>query len=198
MAECAVEVGRLGQLGGSRNASVLSVVQSIWPLIERGRTAEAMAVMREAFGEMPELAGDGGSLVRLYLGQDPPIRAAALPLLPQMLANLAVDKEWLPNLAAVVEGLWEDGIGGEPARLLYNTLLPWSHLFIVDGIGAAMAGSVHRSLGELATLLRGVRRSVGPLRQGDRGQQRDRGTTRRRERATYVRDDARAPGRPRR
>jgi tetratricopeptide (TPR) repeat protein len=153
MAACALEVGRLAELGGSRNAEVLSTVQGVWPLIERGRGTEAMARIKTAFGELPELAGDGGSLTRLYHGQSPEIRSAALPLLPQMLENLPVDKEWLPNLAGVIGGFWEQGIGGEPARLLYDTLLPWSELFFVDGIGAACYGSVEMALGELATLL---------------------------------------------
>ena len=46
MAACAAEVGRLAELGGSRNATVLSTVQGVWPLIERGRGAEAMALSR--------------------------------------------------------------------------------------------------------------------------------------------------------
>ncbi len=153
MAECAVEVGRLGELGGSRNAAVLSTVQRAWPLIERGRRTEAMNLLMAAFGGLPELAGDGGSLVRLFPGQPAEIRTAALPLLPRMLANLSVDKEWLPNLAAVAAGFWEQGVGGEPARLLRDTLAPWADLFFVDGIGAAWLGSVETALGELATLV---------------------------------------------
>src|SRR5680860_410399 len=74
-------------------------------------------------------------------------------MFPQMLENLADDKDWLPNLAAVTRGFWEGGIGGEPARLMYDTLLPWRDLVVIDGIGAAMPGSVERWLGELATLL---------------------------------------------
>ena len=152
MAARAEEVGRLAELCGSRNAAVLSSVQAAWPLIERGRTGEALAGLDAAFGEIPELAGDGGSLVRLFPGRSPEVRSAALPLLPQMLATIAVDKEWLPNLAAVSAGLWEQGIGGEPARLLHDTLEPWARLFLVDGIGAGFMGSVERVLGELATL----------------------------------------------
>jgi tetratricopeptide (TPR) repeat protein len=153
MSDCAAEVGRLAELGGSRNATVLSAVQGIWPLIERGRATEAMGRLVSAFGELPELAGDGGSLVRLFHGQPDEMRTAALPLLPEMLENLPVDKEWLPNLAGVVGGFWQQDIGGEPARLLYDVLTPWADLFLVDGIGAAFLGSVELVLGELATLL---------------------------------------------
>ncbi len=153
MAACAVEVGRLGEIGGSRNASVLGVVQAAWPLIERGRNAEALADLEAAFGVLPELAGDGVSLIRLFAGQPRHTREAALPLFPQMLAAVSVDKEWLPNLCGVALGFWENDVGGDPARLLYETLLPWRHLCAVDGIGAALAGSVERHLGDLATLL---------------------------------------------
>lgn len=161
MTRCAAEVGRLAELGGSRNATVLSTVQAVWPLIERERGAEAMQRLLDAFGDLPELAGEGGSLIRLFHGQSPEIRSAALPLLPQMLENLPVDKEWLPNLAGVVGGFWQQGIGGEPARLLYDNLSPWRHLFLVDGIGAACLGSVEISLGELATLLEEYDAAVG-------------------------------------
>ena len=44
-------------------------------------------------------------------------------------------------------------VGGEPARLLYDALAPWAHLFIVDGIGAAFFGSVRVALGQLASLV---------------------------------------------
>ncbi len=150
---CAEEVRRLGELGGSRNASMLSLVQASWDLIERGRTRENMQAMQAAFGELPELAGDGTSLIRFFPGHDVGVREAALPLFPEILADLSVDKEWLPNLAAVALGFWESGIGGAPARLLHDTLLPWRDLCLVDGIGAAMAGSTERTLGLLATLL---------------------------------------------
>ncbi len=126
MSACAEEVRRLAELGGSRNATVLGTVQGVWPLIERGRTREAMDRLQAEFGDLPELAGDGGSLIRLYHGQPAEIRAAALPLLPRMLASLPVDKEWLPNLAGVAGGLWEQGIGGEAPGLLYDALAPWS------------------------------------------------------------------------
>ncbi len=153
MAACAAEVARLAELGGSRNATVLSTIQAAWPLIERDQGAEAMQGLMKAFGGLPELAGDGGSLVRLFLGQPAETRAAALPLLPEMLEHLSVDKEWLPNLAAVAGGFWEQGIGGAPARLVYDTLTPWRDLFFVDGIGAAFIGSVELALAQLATLL---------------------------------------------
>ena len=142
---------------------MLSAVQGIWPLIERGQATEAMAELVSAFGELPELAGDGGSLVRLFHGQPAEMRTAALPLLPEMLENLPVDKEWLPNLAGVVGGFWQQGIGGDPARLLYDVLTPWADLFLVDGIGAAFIGSVELVLGELATLLEEYDAAAGHL-----------------------------------
>ncbi|WP_027862964.1 AAA family ATPase [Marmoricola sp. URHB0036] len=153
MGSCATEIGRLAELGGSRNALVLSHVQSAWPQIERGLAAAAMEHMLTVFGDLPELAGDGGSVVRLFHGQPAEVRSAALPLVPQILANLPVDKEWLPNLSAVVGGFWEQDIGGEPARLVHDELAPWAELFLVDGIGAAFLGSVELALGQLTTLL---------------------------------------------
>jgi hypothetical protein len=161
MAECAEEVGRLAVLGGSRNATVLSTVQGAWPFIERGRAEAAMERLLTAFGDLPELAGDGGSLVRLFHGQPPNVAAAALPLLPQMLASLPVDKEWLPNLAAATGGLWERGTGDPVAKLLYDVLAPWAGLFFIDGIGAACLGSVELALAQLATLREEYDAAVG-------------------------------------
>ena len=39
-----------------------------------------------------------------------------------------------------------------PAALLYAQLAPYAHLFFVDGIGAALMGSVERTLGNMAML----------------------------------------------
>ncbi len=163
MARCAEEVAVVGAQGDSHNAEVLAVVQGIWPLIERGLTQEAMRRITTAFGTLPELAPDGGSIIALYYGTDPAVRERNLPRLPALVAALAKDKEWLPNLAGVVGGLSEGGHGGAEAEYLYATLLPYADLFYVDGIGAAAPGSVEWSLGLLAGLVGDHAAAVGHL-----------------------------------
>jgi tetratricopeptide (TPR) repeat protein len=152
MARCADEVGSMAGPADSRNAAALAIVQRAWTLIERGSTVASMRMVTAAFGEHAEIAPDGGNFVALYHGQDPATRARALPHVPRLLAELPRDKEWLPNLFGVTEGLLEGDVRGEPARLVYDELAPYGHLFLVDGIGAGFMGSVERPLGVLAML----------------------------------------------
>ncbi len=127
----------------------------------------------------------------------PTVRARAIPHLPQLLADLPMDKEWLPNLFNVTEGLLESDARGEPGRLLYERLAPYADLFFVDGIGAACMGSVERPLGSLADARGRPRRRGRALRTGRRGQHRGRRAAGRRERAPAVRRAVATPRRAR-
>jgi hypothetical protein len=76
---------------------------------------------------------------------------AELGALPERIAALSRDSEWLPTLAQAVYAV--AGVGGHPfARALYEMLLPYADLFVVEGIGAGLRGSVHRHLGILAAV----------------------------------------------
>ncbi len=88
----------------------------------------------------------------LFHGQPHDMRVRAAADLPRLLAELPKDKEWLPNLHGVSGGLLESDLGGEPAALVHAELAPYAHLYLVDGIGAGLAGSVERPLGNLAML----------------------------------------------
>jgi tetratricopeptide (TPR) repeat protein len=163
MERCAEEVAVVGARADSHNAEVLALVQGFWPLIERGRSTEAMGRATAAFGLLPELAPDGGSIIALFYGTDPRVREQHLPHLPRLLDALPRDKEWLPNLAGVVGGLVEGRLGGDEVRYLYAALAPYADLFLVDGIGAAAMGSVEGSLGSLADLVGDHDAAVGHL-----------------------------------
>ena len=89
--------------------------------------------------------------------------------LPQMLENLPVDKEWLPNLAGVVGGL----LGAGHRRRARPAALRRAHAVGRPVPRRRDRSGLHRarsswSLGELATLARGVRRRGRPLRPGTR------------------------------
>jgi len=76
---------------------------------------------------------------------------AVAPLLPA----LARDSEWLPVVAQVAETLALIG-SADPhpaARWAYDALAPYAGLFVVEGIGAAVRGPVHRHLALLADVL---------------------------------------------
>ena len=152
VARCADEVQAYAGPADSRNAFVLGMVQRAWSLIERGATAESMTEIMAAFGDWIELSPDGGNLVMLFHGQPHDMRVRAAADLPRLLAELPKDKEWLPNLHGVSGGLLESDLGGEPAALVHAELAPYAHLYLVDGIGAGLAGSVERPLGNLAML----------------------------------------------
>jgi hypothetical protein len=72
--------------------------------------------------------------------------------LPQLLARVPEDSEYLPTLAQAARIVaW---IGGHPvAQTLYNLLLPHRRRFVVEGIGAYVHGPVERFLGLLAGVL---------------------------------------------
>ena len=152
VARCAEEVRAYAGPADSRNAFVLGMVQRAWSLIERGATAESMTEIMAVFGDWIELSPDGGNLVMLFHGQPHDMRVRAAADLPRLLAELPKDKEWLPNLHGVSGGLLESDLGGEPAALVHAELAPYAHLYLVDGIGAGLAGSVERPLGNLAML----------------------------------------------
>jgi hypothetical protein len=65
------------------------------------------------------------------------------------LDTLPHDSEWLAVLAQVTETLSLIG-SHRIAQWVYDTLLPYAHLYVVEGIGAAVRGPVHRHLGLLA------------------------------------------------
>ncbi len=152
MARRADEVTAYAGPADSRNAWVLGVVQRAWTLIERGSTAEMMTEILATFTEFIELAPDGGGVVALYHGQPHEVRLGAVPHLPRLLGELPRDNEWLPNLHNITEGLLESDVRGEPAALMHAALAPYAALFLVDGIGAGLSGSVERTLGNLAML----------------------------------------------
>ena len=152
VARYADEVQAYAGPADSRNAFVLGMVQRAWSLIERGDTAESMTEIMTVYGDWFELSPDGGNLVMLFHGQPHDLRVRAAADLPRLLAELPKDKEWLPNLHGVSGGLLESNLGGEPAALVHAELAPYAHLYLVDGIGAGLAGSVERPLGNLAML----------------------------------------------
>ena len=71
---------------------------------------------------------------------------AVMPRLPA----LRRDSEWLAVLAQIAEAVTL--VGGHPvAARAYDALAPYAHRYVVEGIGAAVRGPVHRHLGLLAS-----------------------------------------------
>ena len=180
------------ELGGSRNAEVLSVVQRVWPCYERNRPDEAAAIFNEVFGDMPELAGDGGSWYRLFPGRPEAVLVAALPELPEMLAALPMDAEWVSSLGAAVR---------EPVAARHRRRARPAAVRRPAAVEPPLPGRRHRcGAGRVAPPLagtagrpaRGVRRGDGPPGRGGRRERPDRGDPARGADAPGARPRARA------
>ena len=150
------EAGDTGARAGSRNATMLVATQQ-WCLHAEGDDVAGLLTMLPQLDTAP-MAGSmlqvTRALVLAQAGRTEQARAqfeAVAPLLPA----LARDSEWLPVVAQVAETLALIG-SADPhpaARWAYDALAPYAGLFVVEGIGAAVRGPVHRHLALLADVL---------------------------------------------
>ena len=147
------EAERIGTQAGSVNAEMLVTGHRF---VRAGELADRDA-MREVFatGPLDESLGPWApitaSLVHASLGEISLARAR-LDAATDRLVELPRDSEWLPTLTQAAEAVLI--VGGHPVTgWLYDALLPYAGLFVVEGIGAAPRGSVQRHLGMLAALL---------------------------------------------
>ncbi|MFF1867401.1 ATP-binding protein [Kitasatospora herbaricolor] len=151
-------VAALGRRAGSENAELLAATQR-WCLLadtsdrEGIRSlAERLSLLDVSLGLWPRVTK---ALIAAQLGEPAEARRRLAAVAP-LLATAPRDSEWLPMLAQAAEVLGLTGPAGElagPARQLYDWLAPYADLFVVEGIGAAVRGPVHRHLGLLAAAL---------------------------------------------
>jgi hypothetical protein len=147
------EAAALGERAGSRNAAMLVATQRWCLHAEEDDTAGLLGMLPEL--DTAPLAGTTLQVTRtLVLAQVGRIHDArrqldaVVPLLP----SLVRDSEWLASVAQVAETLAL--LGPHPvARWAYDALAPYAGLFVVEGIGAAVRGPVHRHLALLADAL---------------------------------------------
>lgn len=145
---CTEEVERIG--AGSENAFLLAVTQRFCLLGQRGDTAGLDALFAvndpQQFGQ--PWGAVAAALALVQCGRPDEARACFAPVAGLVL-DLPRDAEWLPVMAQVC--LVIEGIGGHPlAPELYAALSPYASLFVIEGIGAAVRGSVSRFLALLA------------------------------------------------
>jgi len=149
------EASALGGRAASTNAALMCAVQRWFLLSETGRSSEALAVVRDAVGSMPEPGTVQRVALALALGEaDQPEDARALldATAPDALAAIPRDSEWLPMMGELARAI--AAMGGHPlAAWAYPQLLPYRRLFMVEGIGAVLLGSVEHHLGLLANAL---------------------------------------------
>ncbi|WP_433298197.1 ATP-binding protein [Pseudonocardia sp. CA-142604] len=141
---------RLGRGAGSDNAQAL-VLTSRWCLLTE---LDDQPGITELFAAV-DLSGFAGvwpfvtmAHVAAHQGRAGEAAARLDAVTPQLTAAPR-DSEWLPMMAQLAETVGT--IGRHPvARWAYDQLLPLAGLFVVEGIGAALRGPVHRHLGILA------------------------------------------------
>lgn len=150
---CAAEAARIGALADSDNAEMLALVQRSWAKRVSGGVSDGLRLVLEGLGPLLDQNPEIGALMALLPDRPPAVRAAAIEGLSAVIDGLVVDKEWVPNLAHLVECVQETETRDPRLVQVYDALAPYAHLCSVDGIGAAQMGSVERYLGILAALL---------------------------------------------
>lgn len=155
------EAEELGERAGSRNARIL-VTSHRWSAAAESADPAAMRASVEGI-DFDDSMGPWVPIARGFMhatcGEVSAARSsldAAVTRLPQ----LPHDSEWLPALTQAAETVQLVG-GHQVARWLHDALLPHAGLFVVEGIGALLRGSVERHLGGLAALLGDRAAAVG-------------------------------------
>jgi hypothetical protein len=145
-----LEAEEAGRRAGSHNAFILTLTQRWFLLGEAGDRAGIQALiggLDERHLDTP-WAQISLALVAAQLGRDTEARARLDAVAPQ-LADLPLDSEWLASMAQVAETVALIG-GHTVVPWVRERLAPYADLFVVEGIGAAVRGPVHRHLALLA------------------------------------------------
>ena len=154
--DCATALAQAEEIGrraGSENARMLTGTQRWCLLSETGDFAGveqelADVHLEEVGGVWPQVAQ---ALVAAQIGRPDEARDRLSAVTPR-LATAERDSEWLPMLAQAAEAIAL--IGPHPlARNVYDLLTPYADRFVVEGLGAAVRGPVHRHLALLADAL---------------------------------------------
>jgi hypothetical protein len=148
------EAAALGALADSRNAVMLTLTQRWVRLRVEGKLAEAATLMEE---KGPEVFGQligtyaVGALSQLHLGAPQTARS----LLREYTADLRrvpMDAEWLPTMAQLAEVA--AGVDDPAAAaVLDEAMAPFDGSVVVEGIGAAVYGTLGGYRAPLARLL---------------------------------------------
>jgi len=154
---CTAEAERLGALAGSQNAAVLTIIQRWVRLRHERRFGEAAALMAELAAESPDIGAPEALeetllVVKTTQGGMEAATAIADRMVRRDWSAPRADSEWLANTVLTAEAASVIG-HRELARAVHEGLRPYAELFAVEGIGAAITGSVAHYLALTAELL---------------------------------------------
>ncbi|HYW90012.1 MAG TPA: hypothetical protein VFB50_19725 [Chloroflexota bacterium] len=142
-----------GTTAGSHNALLLTVTQRWCLLAQREDRAELRQLLATVDFEQGDLlwARITGALILAQIGERDAARQRLNALAPRLTA-LPRDSEWLASITQVAEMIAL--VGPHPvAQWIYDVTQPFADLFVVEGIGAAIRGPVHRFLAIAAAAL---------------------------------------------
>jgi tetratricopeptide (TPR) repeat protein len=151
--EWCAEAEAIGASAHSANAELLTFTLRIGWLICAGWAGDAYELCREIVVRYPALAFMLQPALSMAAARAGRMSDARAELARVDLSNPSEwGAEWLP--AAAVAGEAAALCGDKPvAEALYRELLPFRHLFAIDGIAAANYGSLEHPLGMLAASL---------------------------------------------
>jgi tetratricopeptide (TPR) repeat protein len=154
------EVAVVGERAGSHNAYLLAATLR-WGLLSETDDRPGLTSFAEHLG-IEEVPAVWAQVALALMAAETGRTAAAVTRLDSVAPRLATatrDSEWIPMLCQVAELIGH--IGGHPvASWAYEALRPYADQLAVEGIGAAIRGSVHRHLGLLAAALGNAERGV--------------------------------------
>jgi hypothetical protein len=158
---------QIGARAGSGNAAILVFTLRMHTHLAAGTTATYADHTRELLGDAEQLPLPltylaAPTLLLLASGDTALGRVMLRRFLDTPAPDITDDAEWLEGhwaLAAIAVALDDR----KAAARLLATLRPYERLWAVDGIGAAVLGTVGHQLGQLAALLGRHREAVGFL-----------------------------------
>ncbi|NMO53999.1 AAA family ATPase [Actinoplanes sp. TBRC 11911] len=147
----------IGARAGSGNAVLLGLALRMHAHLTAGRAAELAGEMRALLDQVAVVPLQifyraAPAVVLLAAGDDTEARATLNAYVETAAADIAPDAEWLEGHWALAEIAVRLGDERAAARVL-SDLRPFERLWAVDGIGAAVFGTVGHQLGRLCALL---------------------------------------------
>jgi tetratricopeptide (TPR) repeat protein len=163
-AEVAEEIGRRA---GSRNAEMLVLTLRMQAHLLAGTAEQLVEPVRQIMAEvvqtrLPPTYSAGGALVLAAAGDLEPGREVLRGFMATPAEDIIQDAEWVEGHWALAEIALRLGDRAAASRLL-ETLRPYESVWAVDGIGAAVFGTVGHQLGQLAAFLGRQREAVAHL-----------------------------------
>jgi hypothetical protein len=147
----------VGRRADSFNAVLLVQSLRMHAHLTAGTTDRIVAEVRELLDQvgeapLPVTYRAAPALVLLAAGDPGPARAVLRSFLATSAADIAADAEWLEGHWALADAAITLGDATAATRLLTD-LRPYARLWAIDGIGAAVFGTISHQLGRLAGMV---------------------------------------------